>query len=322
MHLPDRAALDAAAAIVYRALAPTPQYIWPLLNDALGAEVWVKHENHTPVGAFKVRGGLVYFDQLMRREPACPGVISATKGNHGQSIGFAARRAGVSATVVVPRGNSREKNAAMRALGVDLVEHGDDFQEAREEAARIAGERSLHFIPAFHMDLIRGVATYWMELFKTAPDLDVVFVPIGQGSGINACIAAREALGLHTRIVGVVSAQAPCYALSWRAGHVIEAAVTTRLADGLACRLPDPEALALIRRYADDVVEVSDDEVAAAMRLLFSATHNVAEGAGAAALAAATKMRDRVARRKVGLVLSGGNVDADQFARVLAGGGH
>lgn len=320
--LPDRESLQRAAAVVHRTLAPTPQFAWPLLAEALGTDVWVKHENHTPIGAFKLRGGLVYFDELKRREPTCPGVITATKGNHGQSVGFAARAAGLPATIFVPHGNSREKNAAMRALGVELIEHGHDFQAAREEAARVAATRALHFVPAFHPDLVRGVASYWLEMFDAVAALDVVFVPIGQGSGITACIAAREALGLATRIVGVVSAQAPCYALSLRAGHVVEAPVSTQLADGLACRVPDADAFEQIRRHADDVIEVSDAEIAAAMRLLFAATHNVAEGAGAASLAAALKVRHTLAGRRVGITVSGGNVDSDQFARVLSGADH
>jgi len=322
MHLPDRHSLEDAARIVYAAMPATPQYAWPLLAEALGTQAWLKHENHTPVGAFKLRGGLVYFDALQRREPACPGVVSATKGNHGQSIGFAARRAQLPATVFVPHGNSREKNAAMRALGVELIEHGHDFQAAREEAARFAAGRGLHFVRAFDTDLVRGVATYWMELFAAAPDLDVIFVPIGQGSGICAAIAARQALGLTTRIVGVVSAQAPCHALSFREKKVVEAPVTTQIADGLACRVPDAEALELMLRFVDEIVEVSDDEVAAAMRLIFSATHNVAEGAGAASLAGALKSRERLRGRKVGLTLCGANVDSDVFSRVLAGGSH
>lgn len=322
MQLPDRDSLEDAARIVYAAMPATPQYAWPLLAEALGAEAWLKHENHTPMGAFKLRGGLTYFDALRRREPACPGVVSATKGNHGQSIGFAARRAGLPATIFVPFGNSREKNAAMRALGVRLIEHGHDFQAAREEAARFAAERGLHFVRAFDMDLVRGVATYWMELFAAAPDLDVVYVPIGQGSGICAAIAARQALGLSTRIVGVVSARAPCHALSFRERRVVEAPVTTQLADGLACRLPDAEALELMLRFVEEIVEVSDEEIAAAMRLLFAATHNVAEGAGAASLAGALKHRERLRGRKVGLTLCGANVDSDVFSRVLAGGSH
>ena len=322
MPLPDRRSLEDAARIVYAAMPATPQYVWPLLAEALGCEAWLKHENHTPVGAFKLRGGLTYFDALRRREPGCLGVVSATKGNHGQSVGFAARRARLPATIFVPFGNSREKNAAMRALGVTLIEHGHDFQAAREEAARFAAERALHFVRAFDMDLVRGVATYWMELFAAAPDLDVIFVPVGQGSGICAAIAARQALGLATRIVGVVSAQAPCHALSFREKRVIEAPVTTQIADGLACRIPDPEALELMMRHVDEVVEVSDDEVAAAMRLLFKATHNVAEGAGAASLAGALQRRGQLRGHKVGLTLCGANVDSDLFARVLAGASH
>ncbi len=320
MPLPDRNSLEAAARIVYSAMPATPQYVWPLLVEALGTEAWLKHENHTPVGAFKLRGGLTYFDALRRREPGCRGVVSATKGNHGQSIGFAARRSGLPATVFVPFGNSREKNAAMRALGVTLIEHGDDFQAAREEAARFAAGHGLHFVRAFDIDLVRGVATYWMELFAAAPDLDVIYVPIGQGSGITAAIAARQALGLAMRIVGVVSAQAPCHALSFRARQVIEAPVTTQLADGLACRIPDAEALELMLRHVDEIIEVGDDEIAAAMRLLFAATHNVAEGAGAASLAGALKQRGCLQGKKVGLTLCGANVDSDVFARVLAGG--
>jgi len=322
MPLPDRRSLEDAARIVYAAMPATPQYVWPLLAEALGCEAWLKHENHTPVGAFKLRGGLTYFDALRRREPGCLGVVSATKGNHGQSVGFAARRARLPATIFVPFGNSREKNAAMRALGVTLIEHGHDFQAAREEAARFAAERALHFVRAFDMDLVRGVATYWIELFAAAPDLDVIFVPVGQGSGICAAIAARQALGLATRIVGVVSAQAPCHALSFREKRVIEAPVTTQIADGLACRIPDAEALELMLRHVEEIVEVSDEEVAAAMRLLFAATHNVAEGAGAASLAGALQRRGQLRGHKVGLTLCGANVDSDLFARVLAGASH
>jgi len=317
--LPNRAAIEDAARIVYAAMPATPQYAWPQLCELLRAEVWVKHENHTPVGAFKLRGGLVYFDGLKRRVPDCRGVVAATRGNHGQSIGFAARRHSLAATIFVPHGNSREKNAAMRALGARLIEHGDDFQAAREEADRYARANGLHYVPSYHADLVRGVATYWMEFFGAAPALDVVYVPVGQGSGINACIAARNALGLRTRIFGVVSAHAPCYALSFEARRPIEAPVTTRLADGLACRVPDPESLDIMLSHVDGIVQVTDAEVAGAMRLLFTATHNTAEGAGAAALAAALRQRESLAGLKVGLTLTGGNVDGDVFARVLAG---
>jgi len=318
----ERDRIEAARRIVRDVMPPTPQQRWPLLDQRVGAQVWVKHENHTAVGAFKLRGGLVYFDALRRRAPEVRGVISATRGNHGQSVGFAAQRHGMTATIVVPHGNSREKNAAMRALGVELIEHGDDFQAAREQAAQLAHERGLHMVPTFHDDLVRGVATYWLEFFESfAPGYapEAVFVPIGQGSGICACAAARAHVGVATRIIGVVSAQAPAYQLSFRAGRVIEAPVSTVLADGMACRVPDAQALAVIRREVDDVIAVGEAQVAEAMRALFADTHNVAEGAGAAALAAALQQRSRWAGRCIGVTISGGNVDSDVFAKVLAG---
>jgi len=310
--------IEAAQRIVYAAMPPTPQYAWPLLHDRLGTEVWVKHENHTPLGAFKVRGGLVYLHGLTQRDPTCRGVISATRGNHGQSIAFAARRHGLAAVIVVPHGNSVEKNAAMRALGAELIEYGSDFQQAREHAAVLAQERGLHFVPSFHRDLVRGVAGYWIEFFRAVQPA-VVFVPVGQGSGICACIAARAYTGVATRIVGVVSAHATAYLDSFRSGRCVEAPVSTVLADGMACRVPDEEPLALIRREVDDVIAVTDDEVAAAMRALFSDTHNAAEGAGAASLAAAMQQAERWRGQSIGVTLCGGNVDRALFARVLAG---
>ncbi|RJF98012.1 threonine dehydratase [Noviherbaspirillum saxi] len=317
LPLPDREQLEMTARIVYDAMPATPQYSWPLLNEALGTEVWVKHENHTPTGAFKVRGGLVYLHELARRSPHVRGVISATRGNHGQSVAFAGRRHGLQATIVVPRGNSKEKNAAMRALGANLIEHGNEFQESREHAIQLAEMQRLHMIPSCHQDLVYGVATYWMELLSAQPDLDTVFVPIGQGSGICGAIAARHALGLSTRIIGVVSAHALAYKLSYEQKRKLESPVTTVTADGMACRVPDEASLAWVTRYADDIVAVTDDEVEEAMRLYYLATHNVAEGAGAAALAAAMQMKQQLAGRKIGVPLCGGNVDHDQFARIL-----
>jgi threonine dehydratase len=315
--LPTLARLEAAAAIVHEALRPTPQYAWPLLREALGCELWVKHENHSPIGAFKVRGGLRYFHELAQRRERPYGVISATRGNHGQSVGFAAARYGIPATIVVPAGNSREKNAAMRALGVELLEHGEDFQAAREHAEELARQRKLHMIPAYHALLVEGVASYSLELLRAVPDLEVVYVPIGMGSGICGMIAAREALGCRTEVVGVVSAHAPAYALSFAARRPVEHAVSTRIADGMACRQAAPEALEILWRHMARVVQVTDDEVGAAMRLMFSTTHNAAEGAGAAGLAAALQERARLAGRKVAVVLSGGNVDREVFARIL-----
>jgi threonine dehydratase len=317
MQAPTPTEFDAVQRTVYAAMPATPQYAWPLLAEALGAEVWVKHENHTPLGAFKVRGGLVYMKALCEREPQVRGVVSATRGNHGQSIAFAAQRQGLSATIVVPRGNSVEKNAAMRALGAELIEHGDDFQASREQAAVLATQHGLHFVPSFHVDLVLGVATYWVEFFR-AVQPDVVFVPIGMGSGISACAMARSITAASTRIVGVVSAHATAYLDSFRAGRVIEAPVTTVLADGMACRVPDAAALDVIRREVDDIVAVTDDEVAAAMCLLYTATHNVAEGAGAASLAAAMQQRARWQRKRIGVTLCGGNVDRDVLAKVLS----
>ena len=321
MHLPTLADLETAAAIVYGAMPATPQYSWPLLNEALGATAWIKHENHTPVGAFKVRGGLVYMEALARRLPGIKGIISATRGNHGQSLAFAASRHGWATTIVVPRGNSIEKNAAMASLGAQLIEHGDDFQEAREHARMLAERDGLHIVPSYHPDLVAGVATGWLELLRAQPDLDTVLVPIGQGSGICAAVAARQALGLKTRIIGVVSRHAPAYQLSFAARHSVEAPVTTVLADGMACRTPDPESLQIILECVDDVVAVTDDDVARAMRLYYRATHNLAEGAGAAALAAAMVLKDdpRIRGRRLGLPLTGGNVDAELFRRVLQG---
>ena len=317
--LPTRSEIESARAIVRRAVPPTPQYAWPLLAQRLGTRTWVKHENHTAVGAFKVRGGLVWFDGLRERGERVPGVASATRGNHGQSVGFAARALGIPATIVVPHGNSREKNAAMRALGVELVEHGEDFQAAREHAQALAGERGLLMLPSFHPDLVRGVATYWLEFYEAVPELDVVYVPIGLGSGACGALAAREALGRRVEVVGVVSQGAPTYALSLAAGRVVEAPVTTVIADGMACRVAEPQALELMLGRLDRVVAVSDAQVAHAMRALFIDTHNVAEGAGAAPLAAALAERDALAGRCVGLALTGGNVDHDVFARVLSG---
>lgn len=321
MYLPTLAQLDAAAAIVYQAMPATPQYSWPLLNLVLGAETWVKHENHTPLGAFKVRGGLVYMDALAKRLPELRGVIAATRGNHGQSVAFAASRHGLHVKIFVPHGNSVEKNAAMQGLGAQLIELGSDFQECREHAASVAASEGLHMVPSWHEDLVAGVATGWLELFRAQSDLDLVLVPIGQGSGICGAIAARHALGVKTRIIGVVSSHAPAYQLSFRAGRSIAAPVSTVVADGLACRQADPASLDAILECVDDVLAVTDDEVAHAMRLYYRATHNLAEGAGAAPLAAALQIRDSAVfkGRKIGLPLTGGNVDSELFRHVLQG---
>jgi threonine dehydratase len=317
LELPSLQQLEQAAKVVYASMPPTPQYRWPLLCEASGADLWVKHENHTPIGAFKIRGGLTYFEQLVRTGTRPLGVISATRGNHGQSIAYAAGRCGLPVTIVVPHGNSVEKNAAMRALGAELIEHGDDFQAARAHAMAVAETRGLLMVPSFHPLLVCGVGTYSLELLRAVPDLETVYVPIGLGSGICGMIAARQALGSKVEVVGVVSAHAPAYALSFRQRAAIEHAVTTRVADGMACRTPELDALELMWRHLARVIEVSDAEVERAMRLMFTATHNVAEGAGAAGLAAALQERERLRQRRVAVVLTGSNVDHDAFARAL-----
>ncbi len=317
-QLPDKAALEAAERVVGAHFAGTPQYSWPQINDAVGAEVWIKHENHGPLGAFKMRGGLVYLDALTRRDPRCPGVIAATRGNHGQSIAFAAAARGLRAVIVVPRGNSHEKNTAMRALGAELIEVGEDFQDALEHARTRARQEGLHAVPSFHGDLVAGVAGYALELFRAQPDLTRLYVPIGLGSGICGAAAARAALGLEVELIGVVSTGATAYRESLRQGQLVSRAVTTELADGMACRTPDPEAFQIIAREVGRVVAVSDAEVAEAMRLLFRATHNVAEGAGAAALAALMQ-EGAGAEEKIGVVLTGGNIDSALFCQALSG---
>ena len=314
------AALEDARAIVAGAMPPTPQYRWPGLCLEAGCEVWVKHENHTPIGAFKVRGGLCYLEHLKRSGRLPSHMVTATRGNHGQSIPFAARRHGVPVTVFAPHGNSVEKNAAMRGWGAELIEFGEDFDAARLEAERYAEAHGAHLAPAFHPLLARGVATYALELLRAVRDLDAVYVPIGMGSGICGLIRTRDLLRLNTEVIGVVAAGAPAMAKSVRAGRVVETAAADTFADGLACRVPLAEPLAIIRAGAARVVAVRDAEIAAAMRILFRATHNVAEGAGAAAFAALMAERDRQAGRRVAVVLSGGNVDLSVFQAVLAGG--
>ena len=314
----DLDTLEAAAALVHRVMPPTPQYCWPLLSRRVGAELWVKHENHTPIGSFKIRGGLVYLDAVRRSQPDVRGVVTATTGNHGQSIALAAARLGVDATIVVPHGNSIEKNRAMAGFGARLVEAGHDFQAAFEHATELAERENRHFVRSYDPLLVRGVASYGLELFRAVPDLDVVYVPIGLGSGISGVIATRDALALRTEIVGVVAANAPTYALSFAAGVPVSTNSADTMAGGLAVRVPDPEALEIIRRGAARILTVSEAEMRRAMRILFSDTHNIAEGAGAAALAAAVQERDRVAGERVAVIQSGGNIDRTLFAEVLA----
>jgi threonine dehydratase len=312
--------LEAAVAIVRAAVPPTPQFAWPLLKKRTGVDVVIKHENHTPTGAFKVRGGMVYADRLKRERPDVKGVITATRGNHGQSLAFACARAGIACAVVVPFGNSPEKNAAMQAFGAELIEHGRDFDEARERAEQIAQERGYEYGQSFDRDLVLGVATYGYELFRAEPDLDAVYVPIGLGSGICGVIAARDALGCKAQVIGVVSDRANTYRLSLDAGRAVPTNSAITFADGMAVRIPSEEALDIIRRGMAHLVEVTDDEIAEAIRILYSDTHTLAEGAGAAAFAALMQERDKMRGKRVAVVVSGQNIDRPWMQTVLAGG--
>ena len=311
--------LAAATATVRSYVPPTPAYAWPLLAEQVGATVVVKHENHTPTGSFKARGGLVYVDALCRADRKLKGLVTATRGNHGQSVALAAARNGVPVVIVVPEGNSREKNAAMQAFGGELVTGGKDFDESRAIAAQIQNERGYHFVPSFHRDLVKGVATYALELFKRFDDLDVVYVPIGMGSGICGVISVRDLLGLKTEIVGVVGENAPAFALSFAAGQPVPTNSARTFADGVACRDPQADAFAIVKTGAARVVTVSEDEIAEAIRIYYTTTHNLAEGAGAAPLAALLKEKARYAGKRAGLILSGGNIDMPLFAQVLRG---
>ncbi len=298
---------------------PTPAYAWPLLARRIGAEVIVKHENHTPTGSFKARGGLVYVDALLRAGPKPKGLVTATRGNHGQSVAAAATRNGIAAVIVVPEGNSPEKNLAMAAFGGELVTAGKDFDESRVVAAEIQRERGYHFVPSFHRELVKGVATYAHELFALHSDLAAVYVPIGMGSGISGLITVRDLLGLKTEIVGVVAANAPAFALSFAAGHPVRTNSAATFADGMACRDPPAEALAIVVQGAARVVTVSEDDIADAIRIYYTCTHNLAEGAGAAPLAALLQERGRYAGKKVGVILSGGNIDMPVLEKILRG---
>lgn len=317
----DASTIEAAAKIVYQSMPPTPQYRWPLLCDRLGVDLWLKHENHTPVGAFKVRGGLVYFDANAERlRRLGQGVICATRGNHGQSIAFAASKYDIPVTILVPHGNSVEKNAAMRGLGATLIESGQDFQQSLDDALQMADSQDLHFVPSFDEALVCGVATYSMELLRAVEELDVLYVPIGLGSGICGALTARDALGLKTEIVGVVSASAPAYLKSFETGQAVECEAKTRIADGMACRRPHANALPIVLEKVSRIVAVTDEQVEQAMRDIFECTHNVAEGAGAAAVAAITVESTHLKGKKVAAPICGGNVDRDVFAKVLSDG--
>lgn len=315
----DKSDLEQAAHLVHAHMPPTPQFVWPQLCEKVGATVWVKHENHTPTGAFKVRGGITFADWLQRAHPDVQGIITATRGNHGQSQARAATAAGLHVRILVPKGNSPEKNAAMRGFGGTVIEYGEDFDDARVEAQRLSEEENLFMVPPFHRELVRGVASYALELFTAAAELDTVYVPVGCGSGICGVIAVRDALGLSTEVVGVVSTKALAVKLSFESGDLTETDSAATFADGIAVRVPVKEAFDIYSKGADRIIEVTDDEIAAAIRIYFSDTHNAAEGAGAASLAALLRERNRMRDKTVGVILTGGNIDTDDFAAVLQG---
>ena len=315
----DKSDLEQAAHLVHSHMPPTPQFVWPPLCEKVGATVWVKHENHTPTGAFKIRGGITFADWLRRTHPDVQGIITATRGNHGQSQARAATAMGLRAKILVPRGNSPEKNTAMRGFGGTVIEFGEDFDDARVEAQRLSEQENLFMVPPFHRELVRGVASYALELFSAAADLDTVYVPVGCGSGICGVIAARDALGLRTEIVGVVSARALAVKLSFESGALTETDSAATFADGIAVRVPVKEAFDIYSKGADRMIEVTDDEIAAAIRIYFSDTHNAAEGAGAASLAALLSERNRMRGKTVAVILTGGNIDTEDFAAVLQG---
>lgn len=311
--------LATAATLVHSQMLPTPCYSWPLLNETIGTEVWVKHENHTPTGAFKARGGITYIDWLLRTDPHTPGICTATRGNHGQSQARAATRAGKRALVYVPHGNSVEKNAAMKAFGAELIEFGSDFETAKSEATRVAAVEGLTIVPPFHPELVRGVATYAYEMFSERPDLDTVYVPIGCGSGVCGTILARDALGLKTKVVAVVSGNAQTAKLSAEAGVLTPTDSAATFADGMAVREPVQDAYDIYSKGCERFVSVSDDEIATAIRAYYHCTHNLAEGAGAAPLAALMQEREAMRGKSVGVILCGGNIDTNWFLQVMSG---
>ena len=317
MKLPNKSDIESAASTVYQCMSSTPLYDWPLLRKRCGVNVFVKHENHTPTGAFKIRGGLTYMSWLRSRYPTSEGVIADATGNHGQSVALAALKSGLSAVIIVPENNSNIKNKSMISFGAELITYGHDFQAAYEYALNTAEERNLSIVPSFSEYLISGVSTYGLEIFQAQPDLDSLYVPIGLGSGICGCIAAREAFGLKTKIIGVVAENAACYALSFNQKKPVSTNSANTIADGLACRIPDSDAVRIINKYVDRVVQVNENEIKGAMGYYFTDTHNIAEGAGAAPLAALIKERNRYQNKNVGVVLTGGNLDLKLYCEVL-----
>lgn len=317
MSIATLAELESAADIVHEVFGPTPFYRWPLLCQRAGVEVWVKHENHTPTGAFKIRGGLVYMAERAARGDT-QGIIAASTGNHGQSVTVAGRNFGLRVIIVVPEGNSPEKNALMRAQGAELVEHGADFQDAFDYASERAVAEQLFMMPSFDQTLVRGVGTYGLELFRQQSDLDAVYVPIGLGSGICGVVSARNAMGSKADVVGVVASGAPAYQLSFESRQLVTTNTVDTFAAGVACRIPVQPALDTIWSNVDRIVAVDDEDIRAAIRAYFVDTHNAVEGAGACALAALICERELMRGKRAGVIVSGGNVDREDFVDILA----
>ncbi len=310
----------AARKTVYRHLKPTPLIGHPLLSEWLGFPAWVKHENHNPTGSFKIRGGFNLVSHLSESEKS-RGVITATRGNHGQSVALACRTYGVRCVIAVPEGNNPEKNEAMKAFGSELLVHGRDFDEARERVEQIQAEQRLRYIHSANEPLlVEGVGTYALEILEELPDVDCILVPVGGGSGISGVLTAVRAAAPKVQVIGVQAANAPSIYLSWKKGEKVTTDSADTMADGLATRVPFEMTFDIIHRYVDEVVTVTEEELMEAVFRIFQTTHNVAEGAGAATTAAAFKLRSRLAGKKVALVLSGGNITASLFQQVLERG--
>jgi threonine dehydratase len=316
MHAPTFADICFARQRVYRALRRTPLLRHPLLAQETGLDIVVKHENHNPTGAFKVRGGINLVGSLSPEERR--GVITATTGNHGQSIALASGREGVPCTIVVPRGNNPEKNAAMRALGAELIEFGRDFDEARERVEQLQHERGLRYVHSANEPLlIAGVGTYALEIFEDEPDVDVILVPIGGGSGACGCAIVRTAIGSRAIVIGVQAARADAFARSWRGETRVVGEKADTFAEGMATRVTFDLTFDILKRGLDDIVTLTEEELAEGVRLALRTTHNLAEGAGAASLIAAVKLRGQLAGKRVVCVMSGGNIDRATLYRVI-----
>jgi len=310
--------LHQAKELIHTVMPATPAYNWPQINSNTGCNVWVKHENHTPTTAFKVRGGIYLLDKLSRSKNKPPGIISATRGNHGQSLSFSGASKGIPVVIVAPECNSADQNRAIKSFGAKLILHGVDFEASRQYSHKLQEENGYFHVPPFCRDLVIGVATYALEFMSAVKDLDTIYVPVGMGSGICGLIKTRDLLGLKTKIVGVVAEGAPTFYQSFQAGHIIPTSEANTIADGVATSSPMEEGFEIIKHGAERIVKVSDQQIAEAMYQYYKFTHNLAEGAGATALAALNKEKQLMAGKKVGVILTGGNIDFKRFCEYVA----